>query len=151
MRSGGKKQTKNHPSSRFKKPFPELYSSPVGLEAPPPSYSIGDWPWIAPEVRATERAQGRNTGPPRNPLDLARPISSVLNYFQTSARLTCNEIPGECQAESDSRICRSLPTFLAASLSLPTDCRFPSAALDVVPPEAYGRATYLIEKERTGV
>ena len=34
---------------------------------------------------------------------------------------------------------------------LPTDCRFPSAALDVVPPEAYGRATYLIEKERTGV
>jgi hypothetical protein len=43
------------------------------------------------------------------------------------------------------------PLFWRRLCPLPTDCRFPSAALDVVPPEAYGRATYLIEKERTGV
>jgi len=43
------------------------------------------------------------------------------------------------------------PLFWQRLCPLPTDCRFPSAALDVFQPEAYGRATYLVEKERTGV
>jgi hypothetical protein len=102
--------------------------------------------WIMTELYARDVRRGSEEKMP--------PMARVYLYPEARARFP--GLPSVTVASLEQSVQRKYrtgvyPLFWRRLCPLPTDCRFPSAALDVVPPEAYGRATYLIEKERTGV